>query len=257
MRNMNQWILDTYADGRSIAGMLSRLPERLWRPWSFFLGPALTVVLVSFWCLLRDKRMRLLLLTIIFSVCGLAITSVGYVPHYTAPVTAAIYVLILQGMRRLRALKGEIGAVGLCLVRTMSMLCVITFGLRLVAKPIGLGVEPYPLSWISSPDNGIRRSLVQTLKSEPGRHIVFVRYSDTHDVHYDWVYNTADIDSSAVVWAHEMKQSDNQELLRYFAHRRAWLLEADVSPPRLSPYPGASPFQIPVSPVASPDAASN
>jgi hypothetical protein len=132
---------------------------------------------------------------------------VGYAPHYTAPVTAAIYALILQGMRRLRALRGEIGAVGLCLARTIPAVCVITFGLRLIAKPIGLSVEPLPLSWIASPDNTIRRNVLQVLKSEPGQHIVIVRYSDTHNVHYGWVFNSADIDKSAVVWAHEMKRS--------------------------------------------------
>ena len=71
----------------------------------------------------------------------------------------------------------------------------------------------------------------------PGRQLVIVRYSDSHDVHDDWVYNSADIDRSAVVWAREMEHTENRELLQYFSDRHVWLLEPDASPPRLSAYP--------------------
>ena len=50
----------------------------------------------------------------------------------------------------------------------------------------------------------------------------------------EWVYNAADIDASAVVWAREM--ADNSALLKYFATRRIWLLEADKRPRQLEPY---------------------
>ena len=51
------------------------------------------------------------------------------------------------------------------------------------------------------------------------------------------MYNAADIDASRVVWAWDMDEQSNRELLQYFKNRRVWLVEPDESPPKLSPYP--------------------
>ena len=50
------------------------------------------------------------------------------------------------------------------------------------------------------------------------------------------MYNKADIDGTKVVWARDMGFSENEELLRYFKDRRAWLVEPDETPPKVSPY---------------------
>ena len=68
------------------------------------------------------------------------------------------------------------------------------------------------------------------------RHVVFVRYAPDHDIHTEWVYNRADIDSSDIVWARDMGEAGNAELLRYFVDRTAWLVEPDSTPPRVTPY---------------------
>jgi hypothetical protein len=64
-----------------------------------------------------------------------------------------------------------------------------------------------------------------------------MRYDSNHDPSEEWVYNGADIDGSKVVWARDMGETQNLELIRYFKDRKIWLLEPDLTPPKLSPYP--------------------
>jgi hypothetical protein len=71
------------------------------------------------------------------------------------------------------------------------------------------------------------------LDSLPGQHLVIVRYAPGHDPNLEWVYNAADIDHAKIVWARDMGQGDNLELLRYFSNRRVWIVEPDASPVRI------------------------
>jgi hypothetical protein len=69
---------------------------------------------------------------------------------------------------------------------------------------------------------------------------VLVRYSPSHDVGQDFeiVYNHADIDGSAIIWARDMGDAGNRELIEHYPERRFWLLDPDAKPYVLSPYPG-------------------
>jgi hypothetical protein len=81
-----------------------------------------------------------------------------------------------------------------------------------------------------------RRDTIRQLESEGGRHLVVVRYGPHHDVHEEWVYNHADIDGSTVIWARDMGDARNRELLDYYRDRRVWLLEPDRRAAGLEPY---------------------
>jgi hypothetical protein len=50
------------------------------------------------------------------------------------------------------------------------------------------------------------------------------------------VWNAADIDGSKVVWARDMGEAANQELLDYFKDRRVWRLNGDDPRPELRSY---------------------
>jgi len=69
-----------------------------------------------------------------------------------------------------------------------------------------------------------------------GNHLVIVRYQPNHDFILDeWVFNMADIDEAKILWARDMGPQ-NAELLEYFKTRKAWLVEPDYHPARLTPY---------------------
>ncbi|HXW14350.1 MAG TPA: hypothetical protein VEN79_07555, partial [Terriglobia bacterium] len=100
--------------------------------------------------------------------------------------------------------------------------------------------DVWPATWCSPSASMFmldRARILAKLEQEPGRHVVIVRYSATHQAGLDWVYNRADIDGSKVIWARDMGQEQNAELIRYFQGRRVWLMEPDLTPPRLSLYP--------------------
>jgi hypothetical protein len=86
-------------------------------------------------------------------------------------------------------------------------------------------------------------ALEAQLQSLPGPQLVLVRYRPNHDPLLDWVYNGADIDHQKVVWARDMGEEKNEELLRYYSDRRVWLLDADRTPVRLLQYPGEATHQ--------------
>jgi len=89
----------------------------------------------------------------------------------------------------------------------------------------------------------LREPVLQTLEKQPGRQLVLVRYSPTHSVHDEWVYNRADIEASQIVWAREMTPEQDRRSFNTSVIA-AWLVEADQNPPKLVPYKLAPPGDV-------------
>ena len=53
---------------------------------------------------------------------------------------------------------------------------------------------------------------------------------------YEWVYNSANIDSSKVVWARDMGSARNQELIDHYQDRQVWLAEPEQDSATWAPY---------------------
>jgi hypothetical protein len=101
--------------------------------------------------------------------------------------------------------------------------------------------------WYGTEPLGLPRARIAAqLEKYSGKQLAIVRYSASHIVFDDWVYNSADVDNANVIWAREMDGPANAELLKYFHDRRVWLIEPDSVPPRLSLY-----VLSPVTPVTS------
>jgi len=189
-------------------------------------------------CVLHDRRIRPLVIAGAVCLTGTGLI-VFFMAHYAAPITAVIVAVLVQGMRHLRVWRWEGKPTGLFLVRALVVVCVLMapFEVRMLAAP------PPPGSWMAvGPE---RAKLLAQLDSLPEQHLILVRYKPDHDAMAEWVYNGADIDSSKVVWARDMGATANEELIRYYKDRRIWLLEADDTPPTLSPYPPAEQLPFP------------
>ena len=224
-----EWQIDQAKEARrDIVGDFFR---RLGSIYAFFFGfwPVLAIALIwPFSLKTREERWTVLILGL-FLVATVAPLA-GSLPHYTAPVTALLYLRLLQGFSRLPAWAPRGRPIGKILVAGLLAAWVIRFGIDLRTP------EPVPqFAWE-------RAQVIQQIQKVSGDHLVLVRYQPNHFVHDEWVYNRADIDHSKIVWAREMGASADAPLLQYFRGRHVWLLEADVSPPKLEPYPSAATF---------------
>ncbi len=212
----------------------------------FFLGPVLALPLVALLVINPRQFLRKSITGktgFFVAVCGVSFIGLAlplyFIPHYAAPMTAAIYALILQAMRHLRLWTWRGKRAGLGMVRAIPAICVLLFILRAAAPQLHI---PTPVdeknSWAGEQSHNLDRArALKRLKELPGDQLVIVRYNQYHLSGNEWVYNRADIDGAKVVWARDMGDAKNAELIHYFSHRRVWLAEPDLAPPHLSPYP--------------------
>jgi len=217
------WELPVYQAAHTFSGFFAAIGTKIGLLVMFFLGPSLIVPLIMLPRVIRDRRVKWLVLAAVVYLAGLSGNAFS-VPHYLAPATALFYALVIQAMRHLRMWRLEGQPSGRFLVRVLPALCVVMFMLQVVRD-------------VSSPTGDLPRTVVQrSLEALPGRQVALVRYAPDHDPMGEWVYNAADIDGSKVVWARDMSASDNAALLNYFSDRKAWLVEPDAIPPKVSPY---------------------
>jgi hypothetical protein len=207
----------------------------------FFSGVALLLPLVMFRHVLLDHRVRFLVDCLLVMTAGMVL-QIFFLAYYIAPFTAVFYALGLQAMRHLRAAKADGLRVGQATVRMLVTLCVVLCGVRLLARPLNIDMPQWPASawnfnWYGPADFGKQRAQVEaTLEQFSGRHLVIVRYASTHNPLDEWVYNAPDIEGARVIWAREMSDAENLELIRHYSGRRLWLAEPDARPRLVEPY---------------------
>jgi hypothetical protein len=233
MRNFYLHVeLDQYGQVRSVVGFLKELGIRIVRMWSFYIGPVLIVPLFMLPWVLRDPRIRWLVIAAAVFIIGIEI-EIFCGAHYLAPITALIVCIVVQGLRHVRAWRWEGKPSGAFLCRAVFVICVLMVPLQTLLP------SPFPTwpAWRGGPD---RAHILGQLNSLPGDQLVIVHYSPDHDCQMEWVYNGADIDDSKVVWARDMGAAKNQELVDYYKERRMWLVEPDEKPVRITPYAKAA-----------------
>ncbi len=218
---------DNHLDG-SWRGIKNGLLSKLEGLREFYLpGEMSAVVLMALPWLWSDRKAGMLLLLVAACLAAVMVV-VWFEPHYAAPMTAALFGIVVQAMRYLRRWRWHGRPVGVGLTRVVV---IVAFAL--------IPVRAW-MSWHHRDANDehmrYRAGFSSELRNAPGDQLVIVRYSSDHDPGEEWVYNRANIDRAKVVWAREIAGKDMRLLLDYFRDRRVWLAEPDADPPRLSPY---------------------
>ena len=176
----------------------------------------------------RERKFRVPPLALILVSAGFLV-SIWSFPHYAAPVTCVIFLLLIQAIRHLRMMRiggRPIGA---------ALSCAAVF---LLAGEIALRASNHscdPLEWTCQGDPS-RAAIQEKLSHTPGKHLILVRYEEDHNIHDESVYNGAEIDSAKVLWARELDAEQNAKLLAYFKDRHVWLVEPDKDNTELIPY---------------------
>ncbi len=178
----------------------------------YFVNPLSAMAVFAAIFLRWGGKVRMALEMAALPAAGMLLERVS-LPHYFAPAMGLGLVLAMLGV--------EFGAA--------------KFGGRALAGFVVLyfAFAAYDASRLTAEEYGHpafaarRQAVVRQLESEGGRQLAIVRYRADHDVSEEWVYNHADIDGSAMVWARDMGAA-NLELMKYYGDRKVWLVEPDA-----------------------------
>ena len=229
-RSFYRWELCRFEESRTLRGYLKSSAVKLQQWWQFYIGPSLTLPLLALPWAIRDRRIRLPLLVLACMAVGFSVQT-WTLPHYFAPATAVLYLVLTQCMRHLRLWRWRGPRWGASVVAILPLVACAVIVLRVTAVAAHAPIEP---PW---PRGNLERvRILHELQQMPGKQLVIVSYGPHHDVDWEWVWNAADIDTSKVVWGRDMGEAANQELLNYFKDRRAWRLNGDNLRPELKPY---------------------
>jgi hypothetical protein len=233
--------MTSYGEMHSRLLFVPKTVNKIWLAVEFYASYALLPPLMMLPLLRRDRRTRLLMVCLLVLMAG-AVVMVYLIPHYLAPFTAAFYAIGLQCMRHLRVWTPEDRPAGMAMVRLTVTVCFVLTAVRVFSTPLKVTGPEWPagnwvLSWFGPEHFGTERAQIESyLEHQPGKQLAIVRYASKHQPLDQWVYNSADIDGSKVVWAGEVDSTSDRELLDYYQDRKVWLVEPDSTPARIFPY---------------------
>jgi hypothetical protein len=229
----NAWL--RHQSDRTLTGLARIEWKRLKELGAFFVGGLLAIPFLSLPCLIRNRRVRLVLFQLIFCIFGLLIIS-WFIPHYAAPAVCSFVVILVQALRYMRHWKFAGRPVGIGWTRVIVASAVFMVPSCILDNVASPG-DPHCLSHAY---DLARAAITTELNHTPGDHLVIVRYSPAHLPHREWVYNSADIDHSRIVWAREIPGTDLSPLFAYYPTRKVWIVEPDLFPSALYPYSPAT-----------------
>jgi hypothetical protein len=197
----------------------------------FFLWPQLSVTVLTLGRMLRDRRVRVLLVQAALVFSSFLLARAWFNLHYAGELVATIFALATQGLRHIRRWEFAGRPAGIGITRVVAVFVVLLAPFNNDHKTRFNNYEPIEY----------RVQFSEELESLPGKHLVIVHYAPQHVAAREWVYNGADIDNSKIVWARDIPGVDLQPLFEYFRGRQVWVAEPDANPPRLTPYEASVP----------------
>jgi hypothetical protein len=236
MPNYRHPAMQTFFVFHELPDYLNRkYPEGMWKITStkfklyydFFIWPMLIPAIFACWAIMKSRRMWIFSATLLLFLAALLVEQWPPAAHYAAPALGVSLTVLLYGLRLLWTLRPKGRLVGPMIVRS----AVLVF-LAWMLVPLGAAMlNPYRLGLIlengNMPDELDRMRLVAQLARTPGQHIVFVHIRFPNFRGAFWIYNDPDISRSKIIWAYDMGNAANAELMRLYPGRRGWIVDQD------------------------------
>lgn len=176
----------------------------------FLIGPTLLLaVIVTLPVLLRRPGMPLLLTSFLLTVSGHSIVHF-YFPHYSAPITAPLWILGLIALRILWLRRLPAFPQGAALVGAALAIEIISFAAQLPA------LRPAPSE---------QQLVVARLVELGGKHLVLVKPPAAH------VDNLRDLTDVPVLWAADLGAKSTRSLLEVYPDRELWRFDPYAAEP--------------------------
>ena len=210
------WWQRAYKDAHQ-RQLIRRYVGILFTAWVFYVTPWYSLPILLTLILLKDRDV-FLAGALMLATLAAGVLYPFFIAHYIAAYSCLIVFLIIRGFMVLSQ-------------RSYHWLAVF-----LIAGGFVMAVIPPRL--ISSSGHPIvtRDQLTGKLMALGNRHVVFIRYGANHSFSDEWVYNSAEVDSSPIVWCRAMGASDDIEVTRYYRDRQAWIATVDGELVRVSKY---------------------
>jgi hypothetical protein len=177
-------------------------------------------------------RPRVAIAVLVLSLCAL-IANKYVQAHYLAPLLGAFFVVAMFGSQLLHCHRLGTHRTGRALLASVVALAGLLFFFD-----SGMSIYSRIQKGADSTAVGFRRQVAARLGSEPGTHLVLVRYAPSHSFHDEIIYNSPDIDAQKIVWAFDFGPDADRPLLEYYRGRKVWLVQPDGPQPTLEPYSG-------------------
>ena len=186
---------------------------------------------------IRLRRIRFALITILWVLFGMAFTA-WFLPHYAAPLVGLVLATYGVCLRLLADLHLGARRIGRFLAVSILLLWFVKGAGSSLWNLARSGPRDTSADWPSQ-----RQLIADTLARHSQRNLIIVRYGAQHGPGNEWVYNSANIDASRVVWARDMGEIDNRPLIEYFRDRAAWIVDIndDSGPYSVRPYIPSAP----------------
>jgi len=151
-----------YQEVRTVTGFMKETGRKILFTWALYVGPALTLPLLLLPWVLRDRRIRWLVLAGVVCAAGMELVAF-FGPHYAAPITGVILAVMLQGIRHLRTWRFEGRPTGLFLARSAVLICILMVPVQI------LTLSADSKSRATRPRGMDRAEILARLEAMPGR----------------------------------------------------------------------------------------
>jgi hypothetical protein len=203
-----------------------RLTEACFTVWSSFIkwwySLPLAISLVLLW---KDPRVAVSA-AIIVAALSMSILYPFFFLHYYAAYVCILWFVVLRGFMLISNWTFRTRPIG------KTVLAFLITG-AIVSQM--MAIQHVVDHWHGINPHSFRGQIAADFARIGGQHVFFVRYNPGHSFHDEWVYNDADIDSSAIVWCRYMGPEDI-EVARYFKGRRLWIADVNKDSAVIAPY---------------------